>query len=279
VSLAYRPEDTLIYDGKLDLVKAALLKMDYSALGGFDLYLRSNAPPGSGLGSSSAMMVALVGVLKELKNIPLTDYEVADLAYIIERKDLGIQGGLQDQYAASFGGINYIEFLSDRVIVNPLKVSSDIVNELNYNLLLCYTGTMRLSASIIEDQVQRYERREQASLDALREIKCLTVEMKNMLLQRRLSEFGSLLHEEWMLKKSLASRISNDRLDSIYSIARDHGAIGGKVTGAGGGGFMLLYCDFERKHDVAEAMKDVGCTVVDFQIEPQGLQTWRTPHD
>src|SRR5919201_851919 len=135
LSMTFDAESKLVYDGKLDLVKAAITKLgaNGSNVPGYELFLHSDVPPGSGLGSSSAMMVALVGLLKELKNLPMTDYEIADMAYVIERKDLGIQGGLQDQYAAAFGGFNYIEFLPDRVVVNPLKISSDVINELQYN--------------------------------------------------------------------------------------------------------------------------------------------------
>jgi D-glycero-alpha-D-manno-heptose-7-phosphate kinase len=275
VSVSYNDETRLVYDGKLDLVKAAILKLGGPESTGFDLFLQSDAPPGSGLGASSAMMVALVGVLKEFKGLPLTDYEIADLACVIERKDLGIAGGLQDQYAATFGGFNYIEFLSDRVIVNSLKISADIINELQSNLLLAYTGKVRLSGHIIEDQVGRYERGEADSLAALRAIKELTVEMKNALLRRRLDEFAVLLHEEWEQKKRMSDRISSAELDLLYTAAREHGAIGGKITGAGGGGYMLLYCRFEQKHLVAERLKELGCTIADVGLEPDGLQTWR----
>jgi D-glycero-alpha-D-manno-heptose-7-phosphate kinase len=220
-------------------------------------------------------MVALVGLLKEFGHLPLTDYEIADLACVIEREELGIQGGLQDQYAAAFGGFNYIEFLPDRVVVNPLKVSLDVMNELQYNLLLCYTGTMRLSAHIIQDQVARYERREATTMQALRELKALTIEMKNALLRRELDNFGELLHREWQQKKTLSTRISNPQLDRLYETAREFGALGGKITGAGGGGYMLLYCPAERKHPVAAKLKELGCTIIDMSLEPMGLQTWR----
>ena len=275
VSVTYSPEDKVMYDGKLDLVKAAIMKMGCTNLGGYDLFLQSNAPPGSGLGSSSAMMVALVGLLKEYKRLPLTDYEIADLAYTIERKELGIEGGLQDQYSAAFGGFNYIEFLADHVVVNPLRITRDVINELEHNLLLCYTGTMRLSARILREQIQRYERRENDTLQALREIKQLTRAMKDALLRRQLDDLGLLLHEEWEHKKKISKGISNPEIDHLYLSARREGAIGGKITGAGRGGFMLLYCDFEKKHRVAEKMKEMGCTLLDLRMEPSGLQTWR----
>ncbi|RPI83288.1 MAG: GHMP kinase [Chloroflexi bacterium] len=273
MAVTYSVEDKWIYDGKLDLVKAAIQKLDGNSSTGFDLFLHSDAPPGSGLGASSTMMVALVGLLKEFKSLPLTDYEIADLAYAIERKELGILGGMQDQYAAAFGGFNYIEFLPDRVVVNPLKISTDVVNELQYNLLLCYTGTSRMSSHIIEHQVSRYESGE--ALEMLRQLKTLTVEMKNAILRRDLSLFGELLHEEWQTKKQISNRISNTELDYLYETARKHGAIGGKITGAGGGGHMLLYCHYKTKRKVAEAMKELGCHIRDFAFEPFGLQTWR----
>jgi D-glycero-alpha-D-manno-heptose-7-phosphate kinase len=275
MSVRYDAEEKLIYDGKLDLVKAAILNVGCRGPTGFNLYLHSDAPPGSGLGASSAVMVALVGLLKDFKNLPLTDYEIADLAYVIERKELKIEGGLQDQYAAAFGGFNFIDFLPDRVVVNPLKVSADVANELQYNLLLCYTGTARLSANIIKDQVRRYEHADPEALRSLRELKALTVEMKNALLRRQLDEFGGLLHHEWESKKRLSKKISNPELDRLYEAAREEGALGGKITGAGGGGYLLLYCRFDQKHQVAERMKELGCTIADLGWEPLGLQTWR----
>ena len=275
MSINYNVDQDLVYDGKLDLVKAAIKKLGGQESTGFDLFLHSDAPPGTGLGSSSAMMVALVGLLKEFKNMPLTDYEIAHLAYVIERKELGIKGGLQDQYAATFGGFNFIEFLKDRVIVNPLKISQDVINELEHNLLLCYTGGTRLSARIIEDQVSRYEREEEETLQGLRELKRITIEMKNALLRRRLNEFGELLHYAWENKKKLSSKITNPHIEEMYEEARKAGALGGKISGAGGGGYLLLYCSFEKKHKVAERLRKMGGTITDFAFDSYGLQTWR----
>ena len=275
ISVNYDVDEELVYDGKLDLVKAAIKKLGGQNSQGFDLFLHSDAPPGTGLGSSSTVMVALVGLLKEFKNMPLTDYEIANLAYIIERKELGIKGGLQDQYAATFGGFNFIEFLGDRVIVNPLKISRDVINELEHNLLLCYTGRTRLSAKIIDDQVGRYEREEEETLQALRQLKEITIEMKNALLQRRLNKFGELLHYAWESKKKLSNKITNPKIEEMYEEARKAGALGGKITGAGGGGYLLLYCSFEKKHRVAARLKNMGGTITDFAFDPYGLQTWR----
>lgn len=275
LALNYEIRDELVYDGKLDLVKAAIKKLKGQNGAGFELFLRSDAPPGSGLGSSSSLMVTLVGLLKEFQGLPLTDYEIAELAYNIERKEVGIEGGLQDQYAATFGGCNFIEFHSDQVIVNPLRLSQDVINELEHNLLLCFTGGTRVSGRIIEDQTARYQRGEEESMAALRRQKALAVEMKNLLLQRKLQQFGGLLHEAWEFKKKMSPQISNPRIDEIYEAGRKAGAIGGKLSGAGGGGFMLFYCSFEKKHQVADALRKMGCAISDFAFDFHGLQSWR----
>ncbi len=275
VSLAYASRDHLTYDGQMDLAKAAIKRLAGGHDVGYDLFLHTDAPPGSGLGSSSAMMVTLVGLLKEFHGLTLTDYEVAEVAYSIERLDLGIKGGMQDQYAAAFGGFNFIEFMADRVIVNQLKVSRDILNELEYNLLIGNTGKLRLSSHIIDDQVQRYEAGDAEANAALREIKALSVEMKNALLHRRLDDFGALLDEEWRHKRRMSPRISSPELDDLYAVARQEGAIGGKITGAGGGGYLMLYCRFDRKHAIRERLREMGVWMSEVSLEPLGLQTWR----
>ena len=271
LSLNYGVDEEIIFDGKLDLAKAAIRRM---GRGGYDLFLHSNAPPGSGLGSSSAVMVALIGLLKEYHGQPLTDYEVAQMAFDLERMDLGIRGGLQDQYAATFGGFNFIEFESDRVIVNPLRIPPDVVHELEHNMLLCYTGKTRSSDRIIEDQTNRWEGGDEHALAGLRAGKELAVAMKNALLQRRLNDFGDLLGTAWEEKKKMSPRISNDFIDTAYEAARKKGALGGKVTGAGGGGYMLFYCPFQRKHHVAEALIALNGVVTEFEFTTNGLTTW-----
>ncbi len=262
IAVDYESREQLVFDGKLDLVKAAIRRLDDGGNGsserGFELFLRSSAPPGSGLGSSSTLMVTLVGLLKDYRRLPLTNYEIAELSYRIERLEAGIKGGLQDQYAATFGGFNFIEFLGDRVIVNPLRIPPDVVHELEHNMLLCYTGATRRSDGIIEDQTTRLEEGHPDTLSGLREQKQFAVEMKNALLQGRPRVFGELLHEAWEAKKKLSGRITTSFIDEAYEEARRHGALGGKVTGAGGGGYMLFYCRFERKHKVAEALARLG---------------------
>jgi D-glycero-alpha-D-manno-heptose-7-phosphate kinase len=279
LSAEFGVHEPLVFDGKLDLAKAAIRRFAGDDARGFDLLLHSNAPPGSGLGASSAMMVALIGVLKEFRGLPVTDYELAELAHSIEREELGISGGRQDQYAATFGGFNFIELSGGHVVVNPLRVAPDVMLELEHNLLLCYTGMTRQSDHIIEDQTARYEQQDEEAVAGLRAQKELAVEMKNALLQRRLRDFGDLLHTAWEAKKRMSSRISNERIEELYTEARAAGALGGKVTGAGGGGYVLLYCRYDRKHKVADRMIELGATVDEFAFEPNGLRTWRVDDD
>ncbi|HHV92975.1 MAG TPA: GHMP kinase [Firmicutes bacterium] len=270
----YDVDRQLVYDGELDLVKGVINTLLEGKGEGFVLFIHSDAPPGSGLGSSSTMAVTLIGLVRQWLQKPWTNYDIAQLAYHIEREILGIKGGKQDQYAAAFGGFNFIEFYRDYTVVNPLRISPIILNELEYHLLLCYTGKTRLSARIIETQVKGYIERQAASVAALDELKQITIDMKNALLQGRLSDFGALLHDAWMNKKRLAEQISNETIDTLYETARKHGALGGKILGAGGGGYLLLYCPFDKKHIIAQELEKAGGQVVKFGFEQQGLQTW-----
>ena len=177
-SVAYEIQEVPSYNGELDLAKAAIKLMIPGATEGFDLYLHSDVPPGSGLGASSSVVVTVVALLGQLAKLTLTDYEMAALAYQIERVELRIRGGYQDQYAATFGGFNFIEFTKERITVNPLRVKPEIVNELEANLLLAYAGAPRMSSHIIEDQVGRYERGEDGSVQGLRRIKAIAVDTR-----------------------------------------------------------------------------------------------------
>lgn len=274
LAVNYGVDEPLVYDGELDLVKAAIRTVGTGRDGGFDIFVHSDAPPGSGLGSSSSVMVALIGLLKEHGRIPLTEYEIAHLAYVLEREELEIRGGLQDQYAATFGGFNFIEFDGERVVVNPLRIPWETINELEHNMLLCYTGAPRRSDGIIDDQTARFEAGDAGTLAGLRRQKELAVEMKNALLRGRLNEFGVLLGEAWESKKRLSPRVSTGVIDEAYAAAIAEGALGGKVTGAGGGGHMVFYCRFERKHRVAERLMQLGLSVMEFSFTFRGLDSW-----
>src|SRR5215213_154176 len=275
--IKYNADEATVEDDKLKLVKAVVRQLHpKNSDQGLDIFLHSDAPPGSGLGSSSTLVVALIGAFKHWLHLPLTSYEIADLAYQIERTDLMIKGGKQDQYAATFGGFNFIEFYRDATIVNPLRVPLDILNELHYNLLLCYTGKTRLSAHIIDDQIKGYVRQQESVTQAMEELKDIAVALKNALLQGRLNDFGALLHEAWTNKKKMAAQISDSYIDELYETARKHGAMGGKISGAGGGGYMFFYCDSNRKHILAEQLERLGAQVVDFNFDFRGVQTWDT---
>lgn len=272
----YGVDSELRYNGELDLVKAVIRNAG-DRRHGFDLFVHTDAPPGSGLGSSSTMVVALLGLMNHWLKRSMTLYEVADLCYRIERQELGIKGGKQDQYAAAFGGFNFIEFYRDVTIVNPLRIRPEVINELQYRLVLCYTGQTRVSGDIISSQVKRYVSREKESVESLDALKEITFDLKAALLKARLDDFGALLHEAWEYKKRLASGITNPAIDELYAAARSAGALGGKILGAGGGGYLLVYCPFDRRHKVAEALEACGGQVVDFDFESSGLTTWEIP--
>lgn len=275
IALEYGADDSVAFDGQLDLIKAAIRRVaQLETPRGIDLFLNTAAPPGSGLGASSALVVNLIGLLSDFHKLSLTDYEIAHFAWEVERKDLGLLGGLQDQYAAAFGGFNFIEFHADRVIVNPLRIRPTTVLELESNLLLCFTGRTRAGDQIIEDQTARYEAADEAALEGLRMQKELAVAMKEALLTGRLSEFGHLLGVAWEEKKKMSPRISTPAIDEAYEAARASGALGGKVTGAGGGGFMLFYCPPGTRHVVAERLRQLGHDEAEFSFEEQGLRSW-----
>lgn len=263
----------LKYDGKLDLVKAVVKTLEIKQ--GFDSFLHSDAPPGAGLGSSSTMTTALIGAFREWQGFLLTEYDLAELSYRIEREELGIKGGKQDQYACAFGGINFIEFFADKTIVNPLRIKQEALNELEYRLLLCYTGRSRLSSEIIEDQVARYSNKEEIISRALDKTKEIAIAMKNELLLGHIDEMGQLMEEGWLHKKKFSHKITNSFIDELYEIAKKNGAIGGKLLGAGGGGHLLMLSQTDKRHRIAEALQEAGATVTPFAFEGRGLQSWR----
>jgi len=259
-------------DGNLDLIKAVVRA--FKVRRGADLWVHSDAPPGSGLGSSSTLVVALIGVISKWLGRALSSYDVAELAYRIERVDIGLAGGRQDQYAAAFGGFNFIEFDADGTVVNPLRIRTDVLNELEYRLLLCYMGQTRQSARIIERQTAAYRAGQSAVVEALHRLKRETLEMKKALLLGKVDALGELLHQAWESKKQLDEGISTSHVDRLYRLARKEGAIGGKMPGAGGGGYFLLLTRFDRKHRVAAVLEKHGGQVVPFQFERRGLVTW-----
>ena len=244
---------------------------------GFSLLTRTDAPPGSGLGSSSTVVVALIGAFERWLRIGLDRYEIARLAYRVEREDLGMHGGRQDQYAAAFGGFNFMEFDGSDVLVNPLRIRDEVVWELEASLVLAWTGQSRLSSSIIEAQIRNAEAGAADALDAMDRTKALALDMKRHLLTGSLGAFGETLDEAWRVKQRMAGGITTDTLDEIYGAARDAGALGGKVSGAGGGGFMFFFAEPGRRPAVVQAVEAHGAQAVHFGFTDRGLETWTIP--
>ena len=271
MTVKYNTKKNYVYDGKLDLVKAALKAMEIQK--GCEVYLQCDAPPGSGLGTSSTVMVAMLVAMARWKGMEMDGYQLADLAYQVEREDLKISGGYQDQYAATFGGINFIEFHGrNNVVVNPLRIKKDILHELQYNLLLCYTGNVHVSANIIQDQVSNYKKVD--AFNAMCEVKALAYAMKDELLKGNLYAFGRLLNISWESKKRMSTKITNPQVDALYNEAMEAGALGGKLLGAGGGGYLLMYCPYNVRHKVAERLEAAGGQLTDWNFELRGAQSW-----
>ena len=268
----------LAIDGNLDLLKGVYNRINQNFIQkplSFRLSTNSDAPPGSGLGSSSTMVVAILGAFVEWLKLPLGEYDIAHLAFEIERKDLNMAGGKQDQYAATFGGFNFMEFYDDdKVIVNPLRVRSAYRNELSHNIMLYYTQTSRLSSSIIETQSQNVKSNKGDSIEAMHQLKLTAVEMKNAVLRGNIAQIGPILHRSWQHKKAMAVGISNDGIDLMYEAAIAAGSTGGKISGAGGGGYIFFYCPVNTRFAVAKALSQFGGSVQEYSFTEYGLTTW-----
>jgi D-glycero-alpha-D-manno-heptose-7-phosphate kinase len=241
----------------------------------FELSTYVDAPPGSGLGTSSTLVVAVLGAFAEWLKIPLGEYDLARLAYEIERVDLNMAGGKQDQYAATFGGVNYMEFYKDnKVIVNPLRIRSMHLNELSHNLLLYNTKTSRVSSAIIERQSKAIFEQKQKNIEATHMLKQQAVRMKEALLKGEIDQIGEILHFGWTYKKQMATGITNHLIDSIYETALASGATGGKISGAGGGGFMIIYCPGNTRYMVIESLRKFGGTSNRYEFTDKGMTAW-----
>lgn len=266
-------------DGQLDLLKGVYNRVvrdyNHNAPLSFELNTYVDAPPGSGLGSSSTLVTAIVGAFTEWLKLPLGEYDMAHLAYDIERKDLAFAGGKQDQYAATFGGWNFMEFYKDdKVIVNPLRIRSQYQNELEFNMLMYYTGTSRLSSTIIEAQSSNVQKKSEKSIEAMHNLKEQAYMMKEAILKGDLNRIGDILDYGWNNKKQTASGVSSPVIDEIYEGARKAGATGGKISGAGGGGFMTFYCPGNTRYKVIEVLKSFGGEVHNLEFSKYGLTTW-----
>ena len=268
-------------DGGLILHRAVYNRMVRQFLGGnapsLILSTTVDAPPGSGLGSSSALVVAMVEAFRGSFNLPLGPYDVAHLAFEIERIDLALAGGKQDQYAAAFGGLNFIEFLADdRVIVNPLRVSNAFLNEFESSIVVCFTGQSRNSDEIIARQISGIKSLSEETIKNLDQLKNDAVEMKQALLGGRLSEMRPLFDRSWNAKKRTASGITTAGIESIMVLAKSHGATTGKVSGAGGGGFVMLLTDPENRYRLVSALNAGGGQASPVYFTQNGAEMWIT---
>ncbi len=276
----YEWATTLPINGKLDLLKGVYnrIQKDYGlSQKGFRLSTFVDAPAGSGLGTSSTLVVAIIGAFVEMLKLPLGDYDIAHYAYDIERNDLQLSGGKQDQYAATFGGVNFMEFYGgDKVIVNPLRIRQEYLNELENNLVLYYTATSRESATIIKEQQSNVMEKNIASVDAMHQLKEQSRMMKEALLKGRLNEIGEILDYGFEQKRLMAKSISNSLIEELYTAAKASGATGGKISGAGGGGFMTFYCPGNNRYKVIDTLLKFGGEVKNYQLTQVGLTTWTT---
>ncbi len=265
-------------NGTLDLLKGVYnrIQQDYNfPLSGFILSTFVDAPAGSGLGTSSTLVVAILGVFVEKYKLALSDYEIAQYAYSIERTDLQLAGGKQDQYAATFGGVNFMEFYKgDKVIVNPLRIKPHYLHELENNLVLYFTATSRESATIIKEQVKNVTNKNEKSIEAMHQLKEQAKMMKEALLQGKLNDIGEILDYGFQQKRLMAANISNKSIENIYDVAKASGATGGKISGAGGGGFMIFYCPNNTRYAVINALNSFGGDVKKYQFTKYGLTTW-----
>jgi len=273
-------EAPLPLNGKLDLHKAVYNHMVQNFNGGkpipLELSTFCDAPAGSGLGSSSTLVVTMIRAFAELLNLPLDDYTIAHMAYRIERVDCGLQGGRQDQYSATFGGFNFMEFYEDdRAIINPLRVKNWIICELEASLVLFFTGVSRESAHIIADQSSNVKSGAADALDAMHGIKREALVMKECLLRGDFDGLVDSMRLGWENKKRSAKTVSNPHIDAVYDAAIQAGALAGKVSGAGGGGFMLFFVPTEKRMDVIRALNTFEGQVSNCHFTKNGTQAWR----
>jgi D-glycero-alpha-D-manno-heptose-7-phosphate kinase len=266
--------------GELNLIKGVYNRMcaEFNDRKGAPLavHVHADVPPGSGLGTSSAMVVALVQAFNELFQARLGAYDIAQLAYDIERIDLALNGGKQDQYAAAFGGVNFIEFgPGHEVLVNPLRITPETIAEFEASMVLFFSGVSRESARIIDEQARNVSAGDASSIESMHRLKDMAFKMKQALLMGRVPEVAEILDEGWKHKKLTASTVTTPELDAVYEAAKAAGALGGKVSGAGGGGFMMFLVDPRRRHAVLKALEAHPGRVFASGLTTGGAMSWR----
>ncbi|MFW9947889.1 MAG: GHMP kinase [Candidatus Odinarchaeota archaeon] len=244
---------------------------------GFDIAMYSDLPAGSGMGGSSTLCVALIGAFNEYYKLNLTKHEIAQSAYNIERIELKQKGGYQDQFAAAYGGFNFIEF-TDTVKMFPLNTTAEMINEIQFRTILCYVGGSHFSSDIQDEVLKGYKIEKKSFIETMQDLKDVAHEMRKIIESKdisKLDQFGELIHKGWLAKKSLSSKISNKNIENFYLTSRKLGVIGGKLLGAGGGGHLLLFSDPDKKFDVIRELKKIGGVIVNFHFNPKGLEVWK----
>lgn len=235
-----------------------------------------DVPSGSGLGGSSALTVALISAYCHYLSVPLGEYDIARLAFEIERIDLRLAGGKQDQYAAAFGGFNFMEFYdAGRVIINPLRVNRSTVLELEASLVLCFSGQSRSSAKVIENQQAQVVERIESSIEATLALKQEAVQMKEAILTGRLNDIAGIMRRGWLAKKATSASVSTDEIETILEIAMSNGGLAGKASGAGGGGFLLIIANPSERHRVGEALSKAGRQMLPVGFTQEPVSSWR----
>lgn len=256
---------------ELEIPLAVLKALNCNAA--FDLFLASEIPPGTGLGSSASVCVNILKTITDYMHTPLSKYALAEQAFSIARTFLKKHVGKQDEFAAAFGGLNYMTFHKDGgTTIDPLDLDNFTLEELQSNLMLFFTGSAHHSWTILREQEDSTLAHSSSTLHALHDVKALAVQMRDALVGGSLQAFGKLLHEGWQAKRRISSKISSPRIDRLYEIARNKGALGGKITGAGGGGFLLLFCEKDRQPAVRQALTDEGVSEMTFSFDTQGAQ-------
>ena len=262
------------YSTKFELVKGIINVLNVKD--GFNIIIFSELPVGSGMGGSSSLSVALIGAFNRYYKFGFSKHEIAQKAYEIERIELKQKGGYQDQFAAAYGGFNFFDF-TKVVSVTPIKTTEETLNELQFRLILCYVGGSHFSSEIQDEVLKGYEFEKKSYMDAMQDLKNVAHSMKSIIEsndQNRLSKFGELLHQGWLAKKSLSSKISNKNIEKFYLTSRKLGVLGGKLLGAGGGGHLLLFSDPSKKYEIIKELENIGGKIINFHFNPKGFEVW-----
>ncbi|TXT55594.1 MAG: hypothetical protein BAJALOKI2v1_640006 [Promethearchaeota archaeon] len=263
--------DAIKYNGKLDLLKAALVRMNINQ--GLDIFARADVPPGCGTGTSASIAVALIAALSRLKNQSLVNFEIADLAHILETKELGLESGLQDQYAAAYGGINFMKINYPKVKISPVNLNESRILELESQLFLVHLSS-RSSSKIHQSVIEKVNKNEKATLHALDRMKNCALKMKRIIHSGTMNQIGKVLNNNWEAQKALHPLMTNTTIERLEEIAFSNGAIGLKCNGAGGGGSFTILADKGKEYHLKETLIKKGYNLLPFKLDFDGVQTW-----